>query len=48
MNRTAKSNAKKGTEEDYSRLPPCGHLAVTNNPLLRAEALFPADTTKKL
>lgn len=31
----------------YSQLPPCGHPAITDTPLLGTEAKFPTETKKK-
>ena len=32
----------------YSQLPPCGHLAITDTPLLRTAAKFPGESYRRL
>ena len=40
------SRFKVDSSEHYSQLPPCGHLAITDTPLLRTAAKSPAKVTE--
>ena len=39
------AEVRKEGQNEYSQLPPCGHLAITDTPLLRTAAKYPAKVT---